>query len=390
MSSIRRQRLFSRVGQSGAILPIIVFSMITIIGFTAFTVDYGRYYVARNELKNAADAAALAGIGSIKNFYDQDWASVCSEAKAYAMKNEVLKEALKTGDLTIDVGLWDASTTLINRKQGFALHANCNASPILTISAAALTSKKLPAVRVNVTRVTGTGSGGIATVFSRVFGINSLDGTDTAIAAIARSDSGRAMPFGFSGCLKSALINPDGSPVTNKAITFRVFQTNSSDDPKDVACKSTGANAFQGFAQWVPFCTSSCNGAKSVSEILVDPDSAPIVELNDQTAIDEGVKESLFNLVDINTPVLVPVLKETYFPTGGNASKHVVTIENFVSMQPVAKGETKPILNNNDIGNNDINYIDFRITDPIKFLEGLPDTDGGSSAAAMTKSFLVL
>ena len=47
--------------QKGAMLITMSLFFITLIGFAAVAVDVGHLMVARNELQNAADAAALAG-----------------------------------------------------------------------------------------------------------------------------------------------------------------------------------------------------------------------------------------------------------------------------------------------------------------------------------------
>lgn len=48
-------------GRRGAVLPIVVITMVILLGLAAFAVDLGYMYVAKGELQNAADAAALAG-----------------------------------------------------------------------------------------------------------------------------------------------------------------------------------------------------------------------------------------------------------------------------------------------------------------------------------------
>ena len=52
-----------RVGvrdERGAVLVFVAVGLVMLLGFTAFTVDFGRIYSERRELQNGADAAALA------------------------------------------------------------------------------------------------------------------------------------------------------------------------------------------------------------------------------------------------------------------------------------------------------------------------------------------
>ena len=48
-------------GQRGVVLVLVALLLFVLLGFAAFAIDFGYSYVVRNELQNAADAAALAG-----------------------------------------------------------------------------------------------------------------------------------------------------------------------------------------------------------------------------------------------------------------------------------------------------------------------------------------
>jgi len=52
---------FAIKNNRGATAIVVAISLIILIGFLAFAVDIGHLFVARNQLQNAADAAALAG-----------------------------------------------------------------------------------------------------------------------------------------------------------------------------------------------------------------------------------------------------------------------------------------------------------------------------------------
>jgi hypothetical protein len=47
--------------QRGSVLIVTALLLIVLLGFTAFAIDFGNAYIVKNELQNAADAAALAG-----------------------------------------------------------------------------------------------------------------------------------------------------------------------------------------------------------------------------------------------------------------------------------------------------------------------------------------
>lgn len=55
------------VDDRGAIIGLVAFMMLVLMGFVALAVDVGHIYMVRNELQNAADAGALAGAGFLYN-----------------------------------------------------------------------------------------------------------------------------------------------------------------------------------------------------------------------------------------------------------------------------------------------------------------------------------
>lgn len=363
-----------RSGQRGASLLLVASAMFALLGITAFTVDFGRFYVVRGELQNAADSAALAGIGSIGNFYDQDWESACNAALLYASKNKVLKSAVASGDLTIDAGFW--------ADEAFTTISSCDDLPIASYDTA---EDELPAIRVLAERTSASESGAIATLFAPLLGKSFLETDAMAIAVVGTSNSGKGIPFAFSNCLKSALLNEDGSPKTDSPFTFRVYGTSSSGAPNDVACQDIGGGVYQGFAQWVSFCDiSGCNGNNSVQNILSDPEAAVPVEPGDITDILDGANANLYNLIE-NATVLVPLLSETFLPVGQTN----VTIENLIALRVTSTGNAKPVLNDPDLNAGNARFIEFVIADPVKFLEGIPDLEGPRTAGVMTRAILV-
>lgn len=364
----------TRSSQRGASLILVAGAMFALLGITAFTVDFGRFYVVRGELQNAADAAALAGIGSIGNFYDQDWDAACNAALLFASKNKVLKTAIASGDLSVEVGVW--------ADEAFTTVGNCDDLPIASFTTA---EAELPALRVLAERTTGSESGAIATLFAPLLGKTFLETDAKAIAVVGTSNSGKGIPFAFSNCLKNALLNPDGSPKTDSPFTFRVYGTSSSGAPNDVACQDIGGGIFQGYAQWVSFCDQSgCNGNNSVQNILSDPEAAVPVEPGDITDILDGANANLYSLIE-NATVLVPLLSETLLPVGQTN----VTIENLIALRITGKGNGSPVLNDPTMTAGNKRYIEFQIVDPVKFLEGLPDLEGPRTAGVMTRAILV-
>ncbi|MCD4754720.1 MAG: VWA domain-containing protein [Deltaproteobacteria bacterium] len=79
--------------QKGAIAVIFVIFLVVLIGFTALGIDAGRLYLAREKLKEAADAAAMAGVQA----YGFSASGNCIEWRS--LTEDVLKENFPDGYL---------------------------------------------------------------------------------------------------------------------------------------------------------------------------------------------------------------------------------------------------------------------------------------------------
>lgn len=88
----------SRKRQRGAVAIIVGLSMFVLIGMLALVVDLGHLYVAKTELQNAADAAALAGAKKLNGKLDGVNAAV---ADAIALAQENRYDFSKPVDITI-------------------------------------------------------------------------------------------------------------------------------------------------------------------------------------------------------------------------------------------------------------------------------------------------
>jgi Putative Flp pilus-assembly TadE/G-like len=90
MMKVRR----SLVGnERGAVMVHAALAMLTLIGFTAFAIDYGALLAARRQAQNAADAAALAGAVSLAFDDPDDIPRAQAAAAASGIANPVLGAA---------------------------------------------------------------------------------------------------------------------------------------------------------------------------------------------------------------------------------------------------------------------------------------------------------
>jgi hypothetical protein len=90
----------------GTILVLAAACMVLIFAFVAFTVDVGYIALARGELQNAADAAALAGAQALEDGRGEAVAA----AKAVAAENRAAKTPVVVLDEDVQIGRWDEKT----------------------------------------------------------------------------------------------------------------------------------------------------------------------------------------------------------------------------------------------------------------------------------------
>ena len=161
---MRRLRLAPHADERGAVVIIVAFSMVALLGFAALAVDVGALYAERAQLQNGADAAALA------------------VAQECARDKNCTDPAAKTPTA---VGLANAN-------------ANDGAARVTDLSFPTSTS-----VRVDVATQDGkSGAGTLALAFAPILGIDSATVGAYAKAVWGIPVSGPAvLPLAFSPCV---------------------------------------------------------------------------------------------------------------------------------------------------------------------------------------------
>lgn len=71
-------------GQRGVVLILFALLLVILLGFAAFAIDAARINLAKAELQNAADAAALAGV---RKYFTSDSTAAKNEAIHLATRN---------------------------------------------------------------------------------------------------------------------------------------------------------------------------------------------------------------------------------------------------------------------------------------------------------------
>ena len=195
-------KIFEKVkNQAGVTAVVVAIVLPMLIAFGALGVDVGYMCVAKNELQNVADAAALAATRKLGTIYQGmtpgaqqayicgigDIALIKGVADAVAHKNKAGGEHITVHDMTegieineVEIGNWNSS----------------DIPPSFTA-----TDAQPDAVRVTARR-DGSANGPITTFFAKIFGIDTVDVSADATAALTgqtTSEPGEIeLPLGIS------------------------------------------------------------------------------------------------------------------------------------------------------------------------------------------------
>ncbi len=176
--------------EQGAITPILAACLAMGLGLLAMTVDLGQLFVAKNELQNIADAAALAGARKLIQAKDATTgvaAVYCSEAvtaaQAVAADNKSFGATMTVSDADVTVGQW-------NLANGTFTKTGCSTSPV-----------DVTAIQVTVRR-DGVENPSLASFFGGLLGTPSMNSEATAVAYLGVAGSAASgtvgLPFAVS------------------------------------------------------------------------------------------------------------------------------------------------------------------------------------------------
>ena len=167
--------------EKGLTFVYVALLLVVFLGIAAFAIDIGYQRVVRNQLQNAADAAALAACnrlyarGPVTPLLP-DWAAADTEADNAITMNTADNKALSVG--AIATGWWDITQPLPGSLWSPAIPpANPPANPP--------TSNYGPAVSVTITKSGTQNSGPIVNFFGAILGVSTtpIGATATAVAA---------------------------------------------------------------------------------------------------------------------------------------------------------------------------------------------------------------
>jgi Flp pilus assembly protein TadG len=297
--------------QKGAVSVLVALTLPVLVGVAALAVDMANLHVVRNELQNAADAAALAGARALYSSANgsPNWAGAQAQAEQFiqaANGNQAAGVFTKNG--LVQAGYWNL------------------AAPATGLQALPMTptANDAPAVQVTVRKAGVQNDGPVRTFLAGILGTFTVPLQATAVAGV--TSPGRALltfPVAMSQCMYQKFWNmaaqppaPVNDPQTGKPYLFKIGSLYHYDN-----CDS---------GQWTSL-NFSGQGANTIDKILAhdkelfDP-PPPMLSIGDTVFMDSGSKTSLYKAVEqcitakeypCNT-VVMPVLDQVV--SGTNAT----------------------------------------------------------------------
>lgn len=180
--------------QKGMVALIVALLLPMLLGFGALALDISYRFLIQNQLQNAADATALAAAPCLygrsdcgnKNATVPDWGTAAGRGSSFASKNSVEQSSVST--VHVDYGYWNFTSK----------------SPTLQPLPYSPGANDLPAIRVIINKSGTENGGGAATFFAKIWGINSMPLSATAVAAISYPGTGgpgALFPLAVTKCL---------------------------------------------------------------------------------------------------------------------------------------------------------------------------------------------
>jgi Flp pilus assembly protein TadG len=278
--------------QRGSVVLYFLLFLIPLLAFGAFAIDMARLAVARNELQNAADAAALAGALAFTTSGSSgpNWTQAQTAAASAVSLNASDGKTLSTG--TIQTGYWNLTGT----------PAGMEATTITP------GTYDMPAVQVTIARTANVNGGPIALLLAGVMNVTSTSGSASAVAVVRTPGTigaGGLFPVALDQCVYNQYWNSaTNSPVINPS-TGAPYEFQITNDYTYGSTCSAG--------QWTTF----LNSANDVTTMrnLMSSGNPSAMSIGNSIYLVPGAKTTLYSSVPVDTTVLLPVVTQTLTST---------------------------------------------------------------------------
>ena len=188
----RRWRSFL-VDQDGAIAIVIAILLPVLLGFAGLAIDIGHLYVVESQLKNAADAGALAGARGIVPYtqstvagkieYTPKWLDGTTEAQKAVAQNSA-----DGNSLAISTANPGATPPTLRDNTLLSIATPCywnlNTKTIKS-TASTPVAFDVPAMHVRVSKTDGQNNGAVKMFLASIFGVLSADRLRESVAIVS-------------------------------------------------------------------------------------------------------------------------------------------------------------------------------------------------------------
>jgi Flp pilus assembly protein TadG len=287
--------IFKRNPRAGQTVITVALALVVLLGFVGLAIDVGMMMLARNEVQNAADAAALTGASEFYKFATPptgsvatpNWTRAQDSATKAVTRNKVMNTALATG--TYQTGYWNLTGTPSGMQ-------STTKNPLLATDR--------PAIKVTIVKAAGSNGGPISLFLAPLVGVSNMQVKASAVAVSSDPgavDSGQVMPVALNKCLYDnywdvGTNSPKIDPGTSQPYEFKITNGN-----KSGPCEG---------GQWTSFGTGS-NGASTIKDFVNYGNPDPLA-IGDSTWIDPGVKNSIYKEFTVPSDVFFVVVPSSY------------------------------------------------------------------------------
>jgi hypothetical protein len=164
--------------ENGAVLIMVTFALVALLGFAALAIDITHLTVVKNELQNAGDAGALAGALILFNSDGSINSGASSEALSATIKNQSDVELLEASEVVATRGHWSFINKTFTPNNSTTQVALEHRSLLEGSNPLDLDTNFINAVQVVVSR------NDIVSFFAKILGILGFSATADAVAYI--------------------------------------------------------------------------------------------------------------------------------------------------------------------------------------------------------------
>ncbi|MCP3023398.1 TadG family pilus assembly protein [Cupriavidus basilensis] len=287
--------------QRGSVGVMTPFLMIFMLAFAALTIDIARVLIVRNELQNAADAAALVGASGLYPANpNPNWSNGISQGSSAVTLNATENVKLITGQA--QAGYWNLQTRGQTGLKPQDITPGTN---------------DVAAVQVTINRSSTDNNGPVSLLLAPIFGMRGGALQASAVAVIAGAGNvgaGVLFPMAINSCMYDLYWNKTtGQPVVDSSGNPIVIDIDTSYPVPARTCLSAEWASFNSSGQ-----TNASTSASAIKNLITGGNANPVSIGNSTTVnISNGVDASVYNTFT-NTYPNLPVI--VYIPVVSNVT----------------------------------------------------------------------